>query len=50
MVTDLKGRIVAHSNPKQIGWIHGNDLDLAAIARTSFVTGADSAAGGAAGF
>jgi two-component system sensor histidine kinase HydH len=39
MVTDLKGRIVAHSNPRQIGRIHGNDLDLAAIARTNYVTG-----------
>ncbi len=39
MVTDLKGRIVAHNNPKQIGRVHGSDLDLAAIARTDFVTG-----------
>lgn len=39
MVTDLNGRIVAHSYPQQIGRIHGNDLDLAAIARTNYVTG-----------
>ena len=39
MVTDLNGRIVVHGNPEQIGRIHGNDLDLAAIARTNYVTG-----------
>lgn len=39
MVTNLKGRIVAHSNPQQFVRFHGRNLDLAAIAQTEHVTG-----------
>jgi len=34
MVTNLKGRIVVHSDPKKIGRLHGKGLDLPAIARS----------------
>lgn len=39
MVTDLNGRIVAHSDPEQTVRFHGTDLDLAAIARSDYITG-----------
>jgi len=38
-VTDLSGRVVAHSNPALIGGVHVTDLDLKAIIKDPNVTG-----------
>jgi len=38
-VTDLSGRVVAHSNPALIGGVHVTDLDLKAIINDPDVTG-----------
>ena len=37
IVTDMKGTILAHSDPAEIGETHGRDLDLGRIARSETV-------------